>query len=219
VDTYLLVHRHPHNYAGSPEAAAAWRAWFDKLGDALVDKGNAVLDDRSAVGKAFRKLAPSLPQAPLAMLWVVEFGVVVAFGHSELRKPAAARTLAVEVPAAGNPHRGDLLMATITVPRPDVTPDEVAEALRQGLGTRYQVRAGGRKRSPADEPDRLTVGTGSARVFRANVTITRLGDQTTLDVHPGGLTAPLQLINRAWIVAKVVQVLRAAPAFTEEVET
>ena len=34
MDTYLLVHRHPHNYAGSPETAAAWEAWFEKLGDA-----------------------------------------------------------------------------------------------------------------------------------------------------------------------------------------
>jgi len=51
MDTYLLVPRHPRNYAGSPEAAAAWEAWFDKLGDALVDKGNAVLDGRGAVGK------------------------------------------------------------------------------------------------------------------------------------------------------------------------
>ena len=51
MDTYLLVHRHPHNYAGSPETAAAWEAWFDKLGNVLVDNGNAVLDDRGAVGK------------------------------------------------------------------------------------------------------------------------------------------------------------------------
>ena len=51
MDTYLLVHRHPHTYAGSPGAAAAWEAWFDKLGDALVDKGNPVLNDRSAVGR------------------------------------------------------------------------------------------------------------------------------------------------------------------------
>ena len=35
MDTYLLVHRHPDNYAGSPEAAAAWEAWFDKLGGAV----------------------------------------------------------------------------------------------------------------------------------------------------------------------------------------
>ena len=51
MDTYLLLHRHPDNYAGSPEAAAAWEAWFDKLGEALVDKGNAVLDGRGAVGE------------------------------------------------------------------------------------------------------------------------------------------------------------------------
>jgi len=51
MDAYLLVHRHPNNYAGSPETAAAWEAWFDKLGDAPVDKCNPVLDDRGAVGK------------------------------------------------------------------------------------------------------------------------------------------------------------------------
>jgi hypothetical protein len=50
MDTYLLVHRHPHNYQGGPEAAAAWETWFDQLGEALVDKGNAVLDGRGAVG-------------------------------------------------------------------------------------------------------------------------------------------------------------------------
>jgi hypothetical protein len=57
VNTYLLVHRQPHGYTGTPEAAAAWEAWFGTLGDALVDKGNAVLSDRSAVGEA----GPVLP--------------------------------------------------------------------------------------------------------------------------------------------------------------
>jgi hypothetical protein len=52
MNTYLLVHRQPHNYTGTPEAAAAWEAWFGKLGDALVDKGNAVLGDRSVSGQA-----------------------------------------------------------------------------------------------------------------------------------------------------------------------
>lgn len=52
MNTYLLVHRQPHNYSGSPEAAAAWEAWFGKLSDALVDKGNAVLRDRSIIGAA-----------------------------------------------------------------------------------------------------------------------------------------------------------------------
>ena len=49
---YLLVHRHPHGYTGSREAAAVWEAWFGKLGDALVDKGNAVLGGRSVTGEA-----------------------------------------------------------------------------------------------------------------------------------------------------------------------
>lgn len=30
----------------------AWEAWFGKLGDALVDKGNPVLGDRSVAGEA-----------------------------------------------------------------------------------------------------------------------------------------------------------------------
>lgn len=57
MDTYLLVHRHPHNYAGTPETFAAWEAWFEKLGDAVVDLGNPVLGDRSVVGEG----APGLP--------------------------------------------------------------------------------------------------------------------------------------------------------------
>ena len=52
MNTYLLVHRQPHNYTGTPEARAAWEAWFGKLGDALVDKGNAVLGDRGVSGEA-----------------------------------------------------------------------------------------------------------------------------------------------------------------------
>jgi hypothetical protein len=49
---YLLVHRHTHDYTSSPEAAAAWRSWFEALGGALIDPGNAVLDDRGAAGDA-----------------------------------------------------------------------------------------------------------------------------------------------------------------------
>jgi hypothetical protein len=52
MNTYLLVHRHPHDYVGTPETAAAWAAWFEELGDALVDLGNPVLDGRAAVGEA-----------------------------------------------------------------------------------------------------------------------------------------------------------------------
>jgi hypothetical protein len=52
MDVYLLVHRHPHDYVGTPDTKATWEAWFRELGDALVDLGNPVLDDRSAVGEA-----------------------------------------------------------------------------------------------------------------------------------------------------------------------
>jgi hypothetical protein len=97
-------------------------------------------------------------------------------------------------------------MATITLPRPDVTTDQIAGALRQGLGPRYHVGI------DSDKTDRLTVGRGSARVFRARVTISRQGNQTALTVHSGGLTPPLQIVNRVWIVTRVVSALRNAPA-------
>ena len=52
MNPYLLVHRHVHNYKPTSEAAAAWRDWFESLGDALVDPGNAVLSDRGSAGQA-----------------------------------------------------------------------------------------------------------------------------------------------------------------------
>lgn len=52
MNTYLLVHRHPENYAGSPETVAAWEAWFKELGDSVVDLGNPVLGERGTVGPA-----------------------------------------------------------------------------------------------------------------------------------------------------------------------
>ena len=33
-------------------------------------------------------------------------------------------------------------MSTVTIPRPDVTTEDVAAALRKGLGPRYQVQPG-----------------------------------------------------------------------------
>lgn len=40
--TYLISNRAPRDYRPSAEAAAAWNAWFDRLGDHLVDRGNPV---------------------------------------------------------------------------------------------------------------------------------------------------------------------------------
>ena len=57
MNTYLLVHRHPRNYMGTSETFAKWQAWFKDLGDALVDLGNPVLDDRNSVGASDTTLA------------------------------------------------------------------------------------------------------------------------------------------------------------------
>ena len=47
--TYLLVHRHPENYIGTADTAAAWKTWFKQLGSQLVDPGNPV-SERTPVG-------------------------------------------------------------------------------------------------------------------------------------------------------------------------
>lgn len=52
MNTYLLVHRQPHDYTGTPETLATWETWFEQLGNALVDPGNSVLSDRGVAGDA-----------------------------------------------------------------------------------------------------------------------------------------------------------------------
>jgi hypothetical protein len=51
MSTYVFAYRAPKNYTPSSESVAAWTAWFDSLGDNLVDRGNPVFD-RSTVGIA-----------------------------------------------------------------------------------------------------------------------------------------------------------------------
>ena len=38
--TFLLTHRFPKGFQGSPETAAAATAWFAKIGDRLAARGN-----------------------------------------------------------------------------------------------------------------------------------------------------------------------------------
>jgi len=47
--TYVIVNRVPEGYAGSAESRAAWNAWFERLGESLVDRGNPVFA-RSTLG-------------------------------------------------------------------------------------------------------------------------------------------------------------------------
>ena len=109
-------------------------------------------------------------------------------------------------------------MRTITVPRPDVTAEEAGEALRQRVGPRYTVLPGtGMNWNPAgkprlDKPDLVTVGLGSTRVFRAEVTIAHGTGQTRLHVIAGGIGPLLRPINSVWIARKAYEALRAAPS-------
>ncbi len=45
--TFILVHRAPQGYKGSPETRARWNDWFERLGANLVDPGNPVFERRT----------------------------------------------------------------------------------------------------------------------------------------------------------------------------
>lgn len=47
---YVIVNRVPEDYRGAPESTAAWNAWFDELGESLVDRGNPVFTRESLGG-------------------------------------------------------------------------------------------------------------------------------------------------------------------------
>ena len=110
------------------------------------------------------------------------------------------------------------VMSTITIPRPEVTTGEASEVLRRGLGPRYNVLPGkGMNWNPVgnprpDQPGKIVVGTGSTRLFRAQVTISRHAGETDLRVLAGGISLPVRLTNRLWIAEKVRRVLQAAPS-------
>lgn len=107
-------------------------------------------------------------------------------------------------------------MFTVTVPRADVTSDEVAEALRNGLASRYNVEPGERMtRKPfghphPDQPDAILVGRGSNTVIRAEVNILRRSGHTELRIHPGGMLGQL-VLNTFGLAFKIRRVLASAP--------
>jgi hypothetical protein len=107
-------------------------------------------------------------------------------------------------------------MRTITVPRDDVTIEEVSDALRQGLGPRYKVLPGmGMNWNPFGKPrpdhaDMIVIGTGSTRLFRAQVRVSHEAGETILYLSPGGLGWP-RVTNAFWIARKVRQALLTAP--------
>jgi hypothetical protein len=87
-------------------------------------------------------------------------------------------------------------MSKVIVARGDVTTEEVGEALRQGLGPGSTVLPEmGMSWNPVggphpDKADMVVVGRGSARLFRAEVTISRDSGQTVLHLVAGGISLP-----------------------------
>lgn len=108
-------------------------------------------------------------------------------------------------------------MSTITIPRADVTSDEVSAALSEGLGPDYDVQAGmkapllGWGEPEEGQPDDIAVGIGTGRPWRATVRIDRQAGQTRIRVAPAGLVW-IRVINTFWVARKIRRALLAAPA-------
>jgi len=104
-------------------------------------------------------------------------------------------------------------MPTITIPRSGVTAEEITASLRAGLGSAYNVLPGMRAaRRPMAGPEpadarAILVGTGSNRLFKAQLTIE--GDApggTDVRISPGGLGWET-IVNSFGITRKVRRVL------------
>ena len=95
-------------------------------------------------------------------------------------------------------------MSTVTVPRSNVTVEEVSAVLRKGMGSRYQVMP-----VPGDKNG---IFVKSNLHERTKVEILPAGDSTKIHVRPssafslGGI-----LVNFLGITRKVHQVLEHAP--------
>jgi hypothetical protein len=110
-------------------------------------------------------------------------------------------------------------MSTVTIRRANLTTEQVAAALRDGLGANYNVLPGMAQGLTAlqgpheGRPNTIVVGVGANRVAKAQVTITARGDETYLRISPGGLTWDL-LYNTFGIARKVRTVLESAPSLS-----
>jgi hypothetical protein len=110
-------------------------------------------------------------------------------------------------------------MPTVTVPRADLTTEEVVQALKDGLGDGYNVLPGmamGRtvyQSAHEGTANTIVVGTGENRVVKAQVTITARNGQTELRISPGGLSWDW-VLNSLGIARKVQRVLASAPTLS-----
>jgi hypothetical protein len=110
-------------------------------------------------------------------------------------------------------------MPSVTVPRADLTTEDVVQALKDGLGDGYNVlpgKAAGRTMYQAEHdgrPNEIVIGTGQNRLVKAQVTITPRGGQTELRISAGGLSWDW-LMNNFGVVQKVKQVLTSSPSLS-----
>jgi hypothetical protein len=107
------------------------------------------------------------------------------------------------------------VMSTVTVPRPDVTVEEVSTVLRSNLSSRYTVTpsmmaTGFGKEVPGDAHTMLVAANWLAR---ATVRIVPAKNSTEIQVSPGATYFGLiRLIHRAGVARKVHQALENEPA-------
>lgn len=109
-------------------------------------------------------------------------------------------------------------MSTITVPRSDISAEEVSAVIRRELGPRYTVtpsmKATGFGKEVPGAPNSLLVAAN--RLDRANLQITFKTDSTEIEVTPGATYFGLiRLVQRASLARKVRQALEHAPEVSE----
>ncbi len=131
--------------------------------------------------------------------------------------PAGAAIVTAQTHCQATPEGKELSLPTITIPRGDLTSEEVTRALRAGLGAHYHVGPGLRMpqaclfaAEPNQDPDTILVTMGSSpvssRLFRAQVTLSRPPGQTVIRIRPGGTSAEYP-INALGIARKISHVL------------
>jgi hypothetical protein len=106
-------------------------------------------------------------------------------------------------------------MPTVTVPRSDITVEEVRAVLRDKLGARFQVTpgvssTGFTREVPSDEKTTMLVK--GSWFERANVKIIPGPGRTELEVNPGATYFGLiRLFDQLLITRKVQRILENAP--------
>jgi hypothetical protein len=109
-------------------------------------------------------------------------------------------------------------MSKITVPRSDMSAEEVSAVIRRELGPRYTVtpsmRATGFGKEVPGGPNSVLVTANWLE--RANLQITSKTNSTEIEVTPGATYFGLiRLIQRAGLARKVRETLEHAPELSE----